>query len=95
MTDNISLVETNLIEEKVQKIMRQTDYNYDIAREKLAINNFDEITTIKLYLGIKEKKVEPIKSLNQEIYKQLRYKLDGNMRDYKNRVKKGEVKKIV
>ena len=95
MTDNISLVETDLIEEKIQIIMRQTDYNNDIAREKLIEHNFDEIATIKSYLGIKEKKITPIKSLNQEIYKQLRYKLDGNMRDYRNRVEKGEVKKIV
>jgi len=95
MTDNISLVETDLVEEKIQKVMRQTNYIYDIAREKLIQNDFDEIKTIKSYLGITEKKETPIKSLNQEIYKQLRYKLDGNMRDYRNRVEKGEVKKIV
>jgi hypothetical protein len=96
MTDNISFVESDLIKEKIQIIMRQTDYNNDIAREKLIENNFDEIATIKSYLGIKEKKNSHIiKSLNQEIYKQIRYKLDSNMRDYKNRVEKGEVKKIV
>jgi hypothetical protein len=95
MADKISLVETDLIAEKVQKIIRQTDYNEDTAREKLMEHNFDEVATIKDYLGITEKKSVPIKSVNQEIYKQLRYKLDSNMRDYRVRVEKGEVKKIV
>jgi hypothetical protein len=32
MADNISLVETNQIEEKIQIILRQTDYTYEQAR---------------------------------------------------------------
>jgi hypothetical protein len=95
MTDNISLVETDQIDEKIQKIMRQTDYSENVAREKLKEYNFDEIATIKAYLGITEKKTLPVKSVNQEIYKQLRTKLDSNMRNYQERVEKGEVKKIV
>ena len=94
MGDNISLVETDQIEDKVQKILRQTDYSEEIAREKLKEYGFDEIATIKAYLGIGEKKTTQIKSVNQEIYKQLRYKLDSNMRDYQVRVDKGEVKKL-
>jgi hypothetical protein len=95
MGDNISLVETDQIDDKVQKILRQTDYSEEIAREKLKEYGFDEIATIKAYLGIGDKKIPQIKSINQEIYKQLRYKLDSNMRDYHVRVDKGEVKKIV
>ena len=95
MTDNISLVETDQIDEKIQKVMRQTDYSENIAREKLKEYNFDEIATIKDYLGITEKKAQPVKSVNQEIYKQLRSRLNSNMKDYQTRVEKGEVKKIV
>ena len=95
MADSISLVETDLIDKKVQLIMRQTDYTEEIAVIKLRENNFDEMATIKRYLGIQEKKSEPIKSVNQEIYKQLRSKLDSNMRDYQVRVEKGEAKKII
>jgi hypothetical protein len=95
MEDNISLVETDQIEDKVQIILRQTDYNEEQAREKLKEYGFDEIATIKAYLGITEKKAPQIKSVNQEIYKQLRSKLDSNMRNYQERVDKGEVKKIV
>ena len=78
MADKISLVETDLIDNKVQMIMRQTDYSADVAATKLRENNFDEIATIKAYLGITQKKPSQMKSVNQEIYKQLRHKLDSN-----------------
>ena len=95
MAYNISLVETDQIDENIKKVMRQTDYSENVAREKLKEYNFDEIATIKAYLGITEKKALPVKSVNQEIYKQLRTRLNSNMKDYQTRVEKGEVKKIV
>jgi hypothetical protein len=94
MAEKISLVETDLIEEKVQKVMRQTDYTEEVAREKLKLFNYDEILVIKSYLGISDKKAQPIKSVNQEIYKQMRYKLDSDMRNYQERVEKGQAKKL-
>ena len=78
MSDNISLVETDQIDEKIQKIMRQTDYTEDVAREKLIENKYDTILVIKKYMGLDDKKPETVKSVNQEIYKQLRYKLNSN-----------------
>ena len=95
MSDNISLIETDQIEGKIQMVLRQTDYTYELAREKLKENNFDEISTIKGYFGITEKKTPQIKSVNQEIYKQLRNKLNSNMKDYQTRVERGEVKNVV
>ena len=94
MTDNISFVETDKIDENVQVIMRQTDYTEEIAKEKLKEFNYDHIAVIKSYLGVPEKKAAPVKSLNQEIYKQLRYRLDSNMRNYQERVEKGEARKL-
>jgi hypothetical protein len=91
----MSLVETDKVKEKVEIIMRQTDYNAEISLDKLKLHNYDEIAVIKGYLGVPEKKNTIVKSVNQEIYKQLRTKLDSNMRDYKDRVEKGEVKKII
>jgi hypothetical protein len=93
--DNISLVETDQIHEKVQIIMRQTDYTDVKAREKLNEFNFNEIAVIRDYFGITEKKTTPVKSVNQAIYKQLRGHLDGAMKNYRERVDKGEVKKII
>jgi len=95
MSDNISLVETDQIEEKVQKILRQTDYTEEVAREKLKEHGYDEIGAIRSYLGITEKKAPQPKSVNQEIFRQLRHKLDSNMREYNARVERGEVKKII
>ena len=96
MEDNISFVETEQIDPKIQIILRQTNYNVEEARTKLAEYKYDETSVIKAYLGIENKKpTQKIKSINQEIYKQLRYRLDSNMRDYLQRVDKGEVKKVV
>jgi hypothetical protein len=95
MSDSLSLVETTQIEEKVEKILRQTDYTDVIAREKLKEFNYDEVAVIRGYFGIQDKKVSSqIKSVNQEIYKQLRHKLDSNIKDYHQRVEKGEARKI-
>jgi hypothetical protein len=94
MTDNISFVETGQIDENVQIIMRQTDYTEEIAKEKLKEFNYDHIAVIKSYLGVTVKKAQPVKSVNQEIYKQLRYRLDSNMRNYQERVEKGEARKL-
>ena len=95
MSNDVSLIETTLINEKIQIILRQTDYNEETAIKKLKENNYDEIAIIKSYLGISEKKTNSMKSINQEIYKQLRNKLNSNMKDYQTRVEKGEVKKII
>ena len=87
---------TDEIEGKIQKILRQTDYTEDKAREKLIQFNYDELSVIRDYFGINEKKTtEKITSVNQAIYKQLRGHLDGAMRDYRERVDKGEAKKII
>jgi hypothetical protein len=94
MADNISFIETTKIDDNVQIVMRQTDYTEEIAKEKLKEFNYDHLAVIRAYFGIAEKKTQPVKSVNQEIYKQLRYKLDGNMRNYQERVEKGQAKKI-
>lgn len=92
----ISLADTEVIDSKIQIVMRQTDYTQEIAREKLAQFNFNEMDVIKDYFGISEKKApEQIKSVNQAIYKQLRGHLDGVMRNYRERVDNNEVKKII
>jgi Ribonuclease G/E len=81
--------------DKIELILRQTDYSSEIAREKLKEYHGDHLQVIKAYLGITEKKAPQIYSVNQEIYKQLRRKLDTNMRDYCARVEKGEAKRII
>jgi hypothetical protein len=92
MSDNISFVENSEIQEKIQMILRQTNYSEDEAHTLLKDNNYDAIMVIKKYLGVTEKKEPPVKTVNQEIYKQIRYKLDANMREYNLRKEKDETK---
>jgi hypothetical protein len=82
------------MDENIQLILRQTNYTEEQAKQKLIEHNNDTMKVIREYLGIAEKKALPVKSVNQEIYKQLRYRLDETMRDYHTRVERGEAKKI-
>jgi hypothetical protein len=92
MSDNISFVETEHIDKKIQIILRQTNYLEDEARKKLEEHNYDHLVVIKQYFGITEKKALVTTSVNQEIYKQMRYKLDSIMRDYTVRKENNETK---
>ena len=71
MTDKISFIETNEFNEKIQIVLRQTDYTEEIAKQKLQEFSWDHLAVIRNYFGISEKKTQPIVSVNQEIYKQL------------------------
>jgi hypothetical protein len=92
MSDSISFTNNNEIQEKVEMILRQTDYSEEEAKNKLKEFNYDHIKVVKSYLGITEKKEPPIKTVNQEIYKQIRYRLDSNMREYNLRKERDETK---
>jgi hypothetical protein len=96
MMEEISLVETNQIDAKVQIILRQTNYTTDQAKEKLQQFNFNEEDVIRDYFGITKKtKPEKITSINQTIYKQFRGYLDGAMKSYRERVDNNEAKKNI
>lgn len=81
MTDNISFLSNDDIEKHVKMVMSQTTYTKEEATEKLRIFNYDYIKVIKDFMKIPEKKVE-VKTVNQEIYKQIRHTLDDSMRKY-------------
>lgn len=70
----------------VRKIMSQTNYTEEIAIQKLDQFHGDFVKVLKDYMGIPEKKnAKPIKSLNQEIYKQIRTTLDKAMTDHREK----------
>lgn len=76
----VNIINSELLEEKINIVMRQTDYSFVVAKEKLIENDYNELYCIREYLGITEKKEPtPPKSLNQEIYKQFRKKLHTDM----------------
>ena len=80
--DNITITCKTDNVERIQMIMRQTDYTEEQVIQKLIAFNDDHIKVIKDFMGITEKKAPQIKSVNQEIYKQIRGKLDDSMRVY-------------
>jgi len=92
MSDSISFTNNNEVQEKVEMILRQTNYTEEQAKNKLKEFNYDHIQVVKSYLGITEKKAPPVKTVNQEIYKQIRYQLDSNMREYNLRKERDETK---
>ena len=68
--------------EFIQMIMRQTNYSESEAEEKLVKFNNNPLVVIKDFMGIVEKPKAVAASLNQEIYKQLRSKLDDSIREF-------------
>jgi hypothetical protein len=62
------------LNDQIKLVMSQTNYDYKTARE-LLMNNNDPMSIIHSYLGIIPKQTE-IKSINQEIFRQMRKHLD-------------------
>ena len=72
----------------IQKIMAQTTYNEEEAKEKLRHFQGDFMKVLKDYMGIKiepEPGVKKVKSINQEIYRQIRHTLDNSMKEYRDK----------
>jgi hypothetical protein len=70
----------SIAEEKIQMILRQTDYSYAVACQKLAFNNNDVMAVIRSYLKeglvvVDAPVVKPL-SMNQQIYKEIRTLMD-------------------
>jgi hypothetical protein len=81
------LNEINIIREQdITKIMTQTNYTKEEATNKLILFNYDYIKVIKDYMNIPEKPKEiKVKSVNQEIFRQIRITLDKSMKDYREK----------
>ena len=65
----LEMSETN---EKIEFILRQTNYTKEEAQKKLDLFQNNPIVVVKDYLGIKHSLPSPLVSINQEIYKQIR-----------------------
>ena len=75
-------------EDKIQQILRQTNYTVEEIIDKLKQYDGDVISVIREYMGINTKTTQnKINSnqLNQEIYRQIRINLDGVMRQYREK----------
>lgn len=67
----------------INKVVNQTNYSPEEAERKLVEYDFDAIKVIKQYLcGNKKESQTPIKSVNQEIYKQIRTRMTAVTTEY-------------
>jgi hypothetical protein len=86
MEDKISFFSEDELVLYVKKVMTQTNYTEEEAKEKLRLSNCDYMKVIKDYMGISDKKEEKkVKSINQEIFRQIRTKLDTSMKEYREK----------
>ena len=65
-----------ILSKMIDMVTRQTDYTWNEAKEQLETNNWDYNVVIRKYMGIPEKK-EVKKTLNQEIFNQIRKQMDS------------------
>lgn len=84
MSDGISFFNNDDLDKHVKIVMSQTNYTQEQSIDKLKLFNCDHMRVIRDYMGIPEKKEkEKVKSTNQEIYKQIRTRLDNTMKEYR------------
>ena len=71
-------------EKKIHFIMNQTNYSFEESEKKLELHNNNYINVIKEYMNIPFHNPIPkkIKSINQEIYKQIRTELNSGIKKY-------------
>lgn len=86
MADKISFFSNEDIDENLKKVLSQTNYTEEEAKEKLKLFNCDYMKVIRDYMGIPDKKeTTKVKSVNQEIFRQIRTKLDASMKEYREK----------
>ena len=76
-------------------VMRQTTYDKNEAYDKLKMYKGDVNAVVREYLGGGSKKNEDNKTVNQQMFKEMRYFMDGVKRDYDNRKKAQENMKLI
>tara|TARA_Y100000992_G_scaffold110264_1_gene71795 strand:- start:5854 stop:6108 length:255 start_codon:yes stop_codon:yes gene_type:complete len=78
--DNLSEEQKN----KIDIVIRQTDYDYEKSKSKLIEFNFDYEKVIKDFMGIIQKQ-ETCSTSNQQRYKMIRQVMDDQIKKYENK----------
>jgi len=69
----------------IEMVMRQTEYSYEEACEKLKTNNNNYISVIREYMGIEKTQDKSVKSINQHVYKEIRGLMDTAAYTYRRK----------
>jgi hypothetical protein len=72
----------NDLDEKIGMVRRQTDYDSETAKLKLFEMNMDHVKVIKEYMGISNQEAVSKKSVQQQIYTELRGQMNSSIRDF-------------
>ena len=85
MSEKISILNKDDLNKHLQIVLSQTNYTEEEANEKLKLFNYDYMKVIREYMGIPDKKIKKVKSVNQEIFRQIRTTLDSSMKEYREK----------
>ena len=66
------------LDQKIQFIVNQTSYTYETAKGMMEMFDGDYIKIIKMFHGINDKPEEKNTTINQEIFRQIRNKMQIN-----------------
>lgn len=84
------------VDELVQVVCRQTDYDKEKAKDKLIQHSLDLQAVVREYMGVGEKKtVEKKTSTNQMVFKEFRTFLDEAASSYYKRKEAEELRKKI
>ena len=87
MSDKISFFSIDDVTKHLPLVLSQTTYTEEEAINKLQLYNGDYMKVIREFMGLPEKKETTVKlkSVNQEIFRQIRHKLDESMQEYRDK----------
>lgn len=85
MSEKISFSNNEDLNKYLQIVLSQTNYTEEEAINKLKLFDCDYMKVIREYMGIPDKKTQKVKSVNQEIFKQIRTTLDSSMKEYREK----------
>jgi hypothetical protein len=87
MSEKISFFSKDDIEKNVNLVISQTNYTREEAIEKLQLFNCDPMKVIRDYMGIPDpsQKQCKVKSVNQEIFKQIRTTLEASEKAHREK----------
>lgn len=85
MSEKISFSNNEDLNKYLQIVLSQTNYAEEEAIYKLKLFDCDYMKVIREYMGIPDKKTQKVKSVNQEIFKQIRTTLDSSMKEYREK----------
>jgi len=76
-------MDKNELNELIECVLRQTSMERYKVIEKLNEYNFDSIRVIKEHFEIKEKKIEDLINVNQQVYREIRGFMDKAAKQYR------------